>query len=51
MRQLGCFHRGDFIIQISEYLADYHRVFDAGDDAHITTAFTAGFDVNIKHPF
>jgi len=47
LRQSGCFRSGHFIIQISEYLADYHRVFDTGDDAHITTAFTAGFDVNI----
>jgi len=32
-----------FLIQVSEYLVDHRRVFDAGDDAHITTAFTAGF--------
>jgi len=43
----GGSHGSRFTIQISEYLADYHRVFDTGDDAHIITAFTAGFDVNI----
>jgi hypothetical protein len=31
---------------VSEYLPDHYRVFDAGDDAHITTAFTAGFNVD-----
>ena len=32
-----------FFSQVSEYLADHRRIFDAGDDADITTAFTAGF--------
>ena len=39
-----------FFLQVSEYLVDYRRVFDAGNDAHITTAFTAGFNVDIKYP-
>ena len=33
-----------FLIQVSEYLVDHRRVFDAGDDADITTAFAAGFE-------
>ncbi len=31
-----------------EYLPDHHRVFD---DAHITTAFTAGFNVDVEDAF
>jgi hypothetical protein len=43
-RQLGGNRCSRFLIQVSEYLLDHHQVFDAGDDAHITTAFTAGFN-------
>ena len=32
-------------IQVSEYLVDHRRVFDAGDDADLTTTFAAGFDI------
>jgi hypothetical protein len=31
---------------VSEYLVDHRRVFDAGDDADITAAFTARFNVD-----
>jgi hypothetical protein len=34
-----------YCIQVSEYFVDHRRVFDAGDDADITTAFAAGFDI------
>jgi hypothetical protein len=36
---------------VSEYLADHRRIFDAGDDADITTAFTAGFNVEVESTF
>jgi hypothetical protein len=39
--QPGCCRCGSFFIQVSEYLVDQRRVFDAGNDAHITAAFTA----------
>jgi len=29
-------------------LIDHHRVFDSGNDADITTAFAAGFDIDIE---
>ena len=32
-------------------LLDHHRVFDAGNHFHGATAFPAGFDVNVEHPF
>jgi hypothetical protein len=34
---------------VSEYLVDHRRAFDAGDDAHITTAFTAGFNIDVEY--
>jgi hypothetical protein len=52
---------------VSEYLPDHHRVFsaiapgmalpptslwsNAGNDAHITTAFAAGFNVDVEDAF
>jgi hypothetical protein len=38
-------------IQVREYLVDHCRVFDTGDDADITTAFAAGFDLDMEHAF
>jgi len=46
--QPGC---SRFLIQVGEYLVDHRRVFDAGDDADITTAFAAGFDIDIEYTF
>ena len=46
--QLGGNRCSRFRIQVSEYLPDHHRVFDAGDDAHITAAFTAGFNADVE---
>ena len=34
--------------QVGEYLLDHRRVFDAGDDADITAAFTARFNVDVE---
>jgi hypothetical protein len=36
-------------IQVGEYFLDDHRVFDASDHFDRTTAFTAGFDVDIEY--
>ena len=33
-----------------EYLRDHRRVFDAGNDTDITTAVTAGFNVDVEDP-
>jgi len=35
---------------VGEDLLDHHRIVDAGDDPHRPAAFTAGLDVDIKHP-
>jgi hypothetical protein len=32
---------------VGEYLPDHHRVFDTGDDADITTTFTAGLNEDV----
>ena len=40
-----------YCIQVSEYLVDHRRVFDTGDDADITTAFAAGFDIDMENTF
>jgi hypothetical protein len=40
-----------FLIQVSEYLANHLRVFDAGNNPDLTAAFTTGIKVNIKHSF
>jgi hypothetical protein len=37
--------------QVGEYFPDHRRVFDTGDDPDITTAFAAGFDIDIEHAF
>ena len=50
MGQSSCSHGSLSLIQVSEYFADHRRVFDAGDDTHITAAFTAGCDIDIKYP-
>jgi hypothetical protein len=36
---------------VSECLVDHRGVFDAGNDADITTAFTAGCNVDIEYPY
>jgi len=40
-----------YCIQVIEYLVDDRRVFDTGDDADITTAFAAGFDIDVEYAF
>ena len=32
--------------QVSEYLVDHRRIFDAGDDPDFTAAITTGFNVD-----
>ena len=44
----GFIQRGLFI-QMSEYLVDDHRVFNAGDDFDGATAFGTSFDVDIEY--
>jgi len=34
---------------VVEYLSDYHRILDAGNDAYIATAFAAGLNINAEH--
>jgi len=33
---------------VGEYFPDHRRVFDTGDDPDITTAFAAGFNIDLK---
>lgn len=36
--------------EVFEYLADHHRVFDAGNDPHRTLTLLTGVDVDVEHP-
>ncbi len=38
-----------FFIQMSEYLVDHHRIFNAGDYFNRATTFTAVFNVDVKY--
>jgi hypothetical protein len=49
VRQPGGFRGSGFLIQVSKYLVDHRRVFDAGNDADITAAFTASFNVDVEY--
>ena len=48
-RQQSCCCRSFIAIQVGEYLLNNRWVFDAGDDLDITTALSAGFNINVKH--
>jgi len=41
-------YRGRFFFQVSQYLFDHHRVFDAGDNLNDATAFNARLDIDIE---
>jgi len=43
--------RGVLSLQMGENLLDDRRIFDAGNDPHRPTAGTAGFNVDVEHPF
>ena len=43
--------RGYFFLQVREYLLDHHRVFNTSDYLDGATAFAAGFNVDMEHPF
>ena len=36
------------VIQVSEYLLDYSWIFDTGNNLDLTSALSAGFNINIK---
>ena len=38
-----------FALEVPEYLLDYHRIFDAGDDLDGTAAVRAGLDVDVEN--
>ena len=38
-----------FALKVLEYLLDYHRIFDAGDDLDVTAAVLAGLDVDVEN--
>ena len=35
------------VIHVGKYLLNYRWIFDAGDNFHITTALSTGFDINV----
>ena len=38
------------MLQVVEYLLDYYRILDAGNDFHWATTRLASLDVDVKHP-
>ena len=49
-RPQTCWRQGKLFLQMGENLINDHWIFNAGDDPHRPAAFTAGLDVDIKHP-
>lgn len=49
-RQETAWFQGQFFLQVSAYLPNHRRVFDAGDHFQRATGLTAGSDVDVKYP-
>ena len=49
MWQYNRLRQRSLFIQVTKDLIDDHRVFNAGNDFDGTTAFEAGFDIDIEY--
>jgi hypothetical protein len=45
----GAAATGDSFSSRCKYLPGHHRVFNAGNNPDVATAFAAGFDIDIEH--